>query len=78
MDHHFDDIGGGSARERLEMLKVFLFLATATIAFFVTVETPATPEAGTHSDFEPATQVEMLQVNFLVHKLPARSVFRLV
>ena len=60
------------------MLKVFLFLATATIAFFLTVETPATPEADTQTDFEPATQLEMLQVNLLVRKLPAESVRRLV
>ena len=60
------------------MLKVFLFLATATFAFFVTVETPATPGADAQTDFEPATQVEMLQVSLSVHKLPARRVCRLV
>jgi len=40
------------------MRRALLFLAIATIAFFVTVEIPVGPEANTNVDFEPAMQIE--------------------
>jgi hypothetical protein len=36
------------------MPKAFLFSAAATIAFFVTVEIPVSPQPDIHTDFEPA------------------------
>ena len=51
------------------MRKACLFSAAATLVFFVTVEAPVRPEAGFQADFEPAPQVEMLQVSLLVPNL---------
>jgi hypothetical protein len=41
------------------MRNVFLRAAIAAIAFLVTVDTPARPEAAFQADFEPATQTDM-------------------
>jgi hypothetical protein len=41
-----------------EMRRALLFLAIATIAFFVTIEIPVGPEANIKADFEPAMQIE--------------------
>jgi hypothetical protein len=57
---------------RTEMRKAFLF--SATMAFFVNVETPVRPEAAFHADFEPPTQVEMPQLSLLAPRLPVEGV----
>jgi hypothetical protein len=54
-------------RLRIEMLKVFIFFAAAIIGLSITIETPRGPEANTYTDFDPATQAEILQANLLVH-----------
>ena len=56
------------------MHKTCLFLAAATIAFFVTIESPVNLEAGFHADFEPATQIEVLQVSLPAPKLPVETI----
>jgi hypothetical protein len=52
------------------MRNIVLFSATATIAFFITVESPAprVPE-----DFEPAAPIEMPRVGLLLPDLWARE-----
>jgi hypothetical protein len=52
----------------------FLFSAAATIAFFVTVETPVSPQPNIHTDFEPATQVGLLRASLSSPKLPAEEI----
>jgi hypothetical protein len=42
-----------------------LFSAVAAIAFFVTIDAPAGPEAAFRADFEPAMQVEALHLSLL-------------
>jgi hypothetical protein len=56
------------------MRKALLFSAVATIAFFVTVETPARPEAGFHADFEPAVPIGALQLSRLAPRQPIESI----
>ena len=45
------------------MRSALLFTAVATPAFFVTIDTPARPDAAFHADFEPTMQVEALHIN---------------
>ena len=54
------------------MPKAFLFVAAAVIGLAVTVETSGRPEAGVHSDFDPAGPVEMV-LNFSSDELAARA-----
>jgi hypothetical protein len=54
------------------MPKAFLFATAAVIGFSVTVETPGRPEAGVHSDFDPAGPVEMV-LNLPSKELAARA-----
>ena len=45
------------------MRTAFLFAAVAAIAFFVTIDIPARPDAPFRADFEPAVQGEMLHLS---------------
>jgi hypothetical protein len=49
------------AARRTDMRNSVLFWAVATMAFFVTLETPARPEAGFRADFEPGMQVDVMR-----------------
>ena len=63
----------GAPARRPELRKTFLFSTAATIAFFVTVETPVSPEADFKADFEPVTRIGMPQVALTAPKLPDRK-----
>lgn len=52
------------------MRSALLFAAAAALAFFVTIDTPARPEAAFHADFEPAIQVEALHLSLGAPTLP--------
>jgi hypothetical protein len=50
----------------------FLFAAVAAIAFFVTIDIPARPDAPFHADFEPAVQAETLHLTLRAPTVPER------
>jgi hypothetical protein len=47
------------------MRSACLFSAVAAIAFFVTIDAPAGPEAAFRADFEPAVLAETLHLGLL-------------
>jgi len=58
---------------RSEMRSALLFAAVATLSFFVTVDTPARPEAAFHADFEPTMQGETLHLSLRAPTLPEQT-----
>jgi hypothetical protein len=52
------------------MRSLLLFSAAATIAFFVTLEFPAQPDASFQSDFEPTRQMATVEPGAIAPKLP--------
>jgi hypothetical protein len=52
------------------MRSALLFAAVAALGFFVTIDTPARPEAAFHADFEPTMQIEALHLSLGAAPLP--------
>jgi hypothetical protein len=51
------------------MRSALLFAVVATLALFVTIDTPARLDAAFHADFEPEMQVEALHLSVLAPTL---------
>jgi hypothetical protein len=56
------------------MRTAFLFAAVAALAFFVTVGTPARPQAGFHADFDPAMPADAPHLSLWAPQRPVEPI----